>query len=63
MKHVIVIETPDRAPLSERLENQINSTIEDLIDVECFIQSTFNQHSAIAAVHEMYNAPEWKGGI
>ena len=64
MRHVIVIETPDRQGgngIPEKLQAVLTRAIE--IGVEeahdiCFVHARFNVDSAIAAVHEMYNVPE-----
>jgi hypothetical protein len=69
MKHVIVIETcdpPEGGPISNGLQSVLLRAVE--IGVQeghgvCFVQGKFNVVSAITAVHEMYNAPEWRGGI
>ena len=67
MKHVIVICTVDdeRGVIDSQLQKVLERAVE--IGVEeaghpCYVQSRFNVKSAIAATHEMYNAPEWKGG-
>lgn len=65
MKHLIVIETADgRVPAPEEgeldFQTHIIKTIEALVEHycgECFIQSRFYEKSALAACHEMFNAP------
>ena len=63
MKHVIVIETPDDdRPLPTTLQQALMRAAEigcELEGITCFVHGRFNEKSAIAAVHEMYNAPKW----
>ena len=68
MKHVIVIETPDEGfdgrpiPISTQnaLEEAVEFVLFDLHGPSYFVRGFYNRPSAIAAVHEMYGAPEWK---
>jgi hypothetical protein len=69
MKHVIVIETVDEIagglPLKQSDQDVLERAVELLFEMEnrsCYVRSSFNQSSAVAAVHEMYNAPKWDGG-
>jgi hypothetical protein len=68
MKHVIVIETvdDDRGIVSDRLQKvlmrAVELGVEDAIGT-CYVHGKFNARSAIAATHEMYNAPKWNGGL
>jgi hypothetical protein len=66
MKHVIVIETVDEIagglPLKQSDQDVLERAVELFFEIEhrsCCVRSSFNQSSAIAAVHEMYNAPKW----
>lgn len=62
MKHVIVIETADNAEFSGYVEHRIKQRISDVLlanNISCVTYSKFFVESAIAAVHEMYNAPKW----
>lgn len=69
MKHVIVIETVDVSEgghivgLETRraVELAVEGMIEKVTGKICIANSRFNVSSAIAAVHEMYGALEWKG--
>lgn len=69
MKHIIVICTVDdeRGVLPFDLQNVLERAVEIGIEESghgpVSINSRFNVSSAIAATHEMYGAPEWKGGI
>ena len=64
MKHVIVIETvdePEGTPIPSYLAVLLETVIDSLVTTKhgvCSIRSSFNQPSAIAAVHEMYNVPK-----
>ena len=63
MKHIIVIETVDGKPLPEKLQAVLIRAVD--IGVSgghgiCWVQGKFNVDSAIAAVHEMFNAPAWE---
>lgn len=68
MKHVIVIETVDPdcggRTISHQTANQIEDAIEDILYEEhgsyFVVRGAYNQKSAIAAAHEMYNAPKWE---
>ena len=66
MKHVIVICTVDdeRGNIPPKLQKVLTRAIEIGIEEdghgECYIQTAFNVESAIAATHEMFNAPPWK---
>ena len=68
MKHVIVIETsdpPEGQPIDRYLAGYLTSRIEKALDaanVLAVVRDSYNQNSAIAAIHEMYNAPKWNGG-
>jgi len=69
MKHVIVIETVDKpmtADLKRQFENRVTMAAESmaafLTEGPVFVNSAFFVKSAIAATHEMYNAPKWEGG-
>jgi hypothetical protein len=69
MKHVIVIETSDDRPMSNRtlrlFQAQAICALHDLATKHAglsFIDTRFNVLSAIAATHEMYNAPAWDYG-
>ena len=71
MKHVIVIETVDRPwkaahkiVFSNRIELLVEAVAEHFLGNEpCVVRSMWFRDSAIAAVHEMYNAPKWEGGL
>jgi hypothetical protein len=71
MKHVIVIETPDRkwdakdkVIFSNRIETAVEAIAEHYLgDEPCVVRSMWFRDSAIAAVHELYNAPKWNGGL
>lgn len=66
MKHVLVIETADRHYISPTTEEWLTQFLEGaltLAGIECVVRSTFNQDSAIATVHDMYNASKWEGGV
>ena len=63
MKHVIVIETPETITISPLRQDVLEGAIEGVLSGQSsstFIQCRFNVDSAIAAVHEMYNAPKWE---
>ena len=68
MKHVIVIETVDSQDgvipidLSRILLRVVEMGIEDTGRV-CFVHGKFNAESAIAATHELYNAPKWEPNL
>lgn len=65
MKHVIVIETVDPSEprgklLDKNLATSLLSFVESRVEQEhgvCFVRGIFNQHSAIDAIHEMFNVP------
>lgn len=66
MKHVIVIETSDDRPMSERtlclFRAQAICALHDLATKHAglsFIETRFNVSSAAVAIHEMYNLPPW----
>lgn len=66
MKHVIVIETVDGFDMPAHIQVNIEEAISYWVRKclqECLILHTYNVESAIAAVHEMYNAPKWEGGL
>jgi hypothetical protein len=68
MKHVIVIETVDgeKGEIKSMLQNVLLRVCEMGITdlgMVCHVQGKFNVDSAIAATHEMYNAPKWNGGL
>ena len=70
MKHIIIIETSDCLPVEEedkqKFQQMCYETVECIAEHfhgECFVRSAFYEKSAIAATHEMYNAPKWEGGI
>jgi len=61
MKHVIVIETPDDKPVSGRVRTILMGNVSKIFadnGIVCVVHSRFAAESAIAAVHEMFNAPE-----
>jgi hypothetical protein len=63
VKHVIVIETPDGKNIPDRLAAVLVRAVEIGVTEGhsiCFVQARFNFDSAVAAVHEMYNAPKWE---
>jgi hypothetical protein len=69
MKHVIVIETVDESEGGKLIDHQLANLLEANIDLLvsdkigiCVVRGTYNNASAIAAVHELYNAPKWDGG-
>jgi hypothetical protein len=55
MKHVIVLGT--LGPITPRQVRMIEAVFDDYLYSE--IETKFNVDSAIAAVHEMYDAPKW----
>jgi len=60
------LDPPDGKPIPWRLEDKLTNRLEALVLEShglCAVLSRFNVPSAIAAVHEMYGAPEWKGGV
>ena len=68
MKHVIVIETTDIPPT--HIGDQLQKILLRVCEMGCedegisaVAYGRFNVTSAIGALHEMYGAPEWKGGL
>lgn len=66
MKHVIIIETTDPSYGGRQLGQFDQEVLERAVELffeteglNCCVRSSFNQSSAISAVHEMYNAPKW----
>ena len=65
MRHVIVIETVGEsipAYLPDRFQADVIATLDRMVRKykgESFIQTKFYVESAIAAIHEMFNAPKW----
>ena len=66
MKHIIVIETVDY-PAGKFIAPDLQSVLCRAVEIgveeahgSCFVNARFNVDSAIAAVHEMYNAPKWE---
>lgn len=64
MRHVIVIETPDRdeTNLAADIMQEFQKTLINLTEIiaehfegTCFVQSRFYVESAVEAVQEMYN--------
>lgn len=69
MKHVIVIETVDSQDgvidkeLQRALMRAVEIGVEEIGGASCVVLGSFNAKSAIAATHEMFNAPKWEGGL
>ena len=66
MKHVIVIETSDGAKgvIPGLVAGVLIRALEDGLKearIECRVLTAFNERSAIAATHEMYNTPARDG--
>jgi len=68
VRHVIVIETPDRSRSGDEIPEKLQAALIRAIEIGvteahdvCFVQARFNVDSAIAAVREMYNVPEVGG--
>lgn len=66
MKHVIIIETVDGSRIPLALQNVLERALEIGVGEDvgpCSVYGKYNVQSAIAATHEMFGAPEWKGGL